>query len=102
MNDGGSHEDGMKKSEEYIKLLESSDQNDPRTVFYLAQTLRGMGRLAEAKEKYKEAKNKEKNRSKNGKCHIKMLLMIFLLTFNLIKPTSRRRVGERETTREKC
>lgn len=54
MNDGGSHEDGMKKSEEYIKLLESSDQNDPRTVFYLAQTLRGMGKLAEAKEKYKQ------------------------------------------------
>ena len=54
MNDGGSHADGMKKSEEYMKLLESSDQNDPRTIFYMAQTLRGMGRLAEAKERYKQ------------------------------------------------
>lgn len=54
MNDGGSHADGMKKSEEYMKLLESSDQNDPRTIFYLAQTLRGMGRLSEAKERYKQ------------------------------------------------
>jgi len=52
VGDGGSHDDETQKSEEYLRLLESENQSDPRTIFYIAQTLRGMGRLDEAREKY--------------------------------------------------
>jgi tetratricopeptide (TPR) repeat protein len=52
--DGGSHDNEKQKSEEYLRLLESSDQNDSRTIFYTAQTLRGMGRLEEARRKYEQ------------------------------------------------
>lgn len=53
-SDGISHEDATQKADMFIDLLEKSDQNDPRNVFYLGQTLRGKGDFAGAKEAYKK------------------------------------------------
>jgi glycosyltransferase involved in cell wall biosynthesis len=51
-SDGISHEDANAKADMFIDLLEKSDQNDPRNVFYLGQTLRGKGDLNGAREAY--------------------------------------------------
>jgi len=50
--DGGSRGDKFVRDFDLLTAAECDDPNDPRTAFYLAQTLRDLGRTEEAAAKY--------------------------------------------------